>query len=184
MNFATQAGQGFPELRGDIGAAFEGLSFGPYGSERSDILDFTSNLFTQIRTPQQSPGQNFLGFNEPGATSGLRGAFLTQGEGGGLPSVGGFGGGGGVDDGFTNIYGANIAPGSGGAPPGTGEFLLRQFEAQDRQALLDYYAGLAAPPPPFFGGGGGGGLGGGLNFPKSEPADPRFWLDMVRWLIQ
>ena len=33
------------------------------------------------------------------------------------------------------------------------------------------------------GGGGGGGLG-GFNFAPGDPADPSFWMDMVRWLIQ
>ena len=85
-------------------------------------------------------------------------------------------------DNLTNIMGIDVAPGSGGAPPGTGEWLMRSFAQQDLDALYDYYAGLAAPPPAFQGAGGGGGFG-GFNFPESEPADPRFWTDMVRWLI-
>ncbi|KKN21023.1 hypothetical protein LCGC14_0929590 [marine sediment metagenome] len=38
------------------------------------------------------------------------------------------------------------------------------------------------PVGPSFSGAGGGGFG-GFNFAPGDPADPRFWLDMVRWLI-
>ncbi len=42
--------------------------------------------------------------------------------------------------------------------------------------------GTTGPVGPSFSGAGGGGFG-GFDFAPGDPADPRFWLDMVRWLI-
>ena len=56
-----------------------------------------------------------------------------------------------------------------------GDFYLAQ--------AVDPQLGVLPPPPPSFQGAGGGGGFGGFNFEPGDPADPRFWLDLVRWLI-
>jgi len=161
-----QAIRGFPELRGDIGSAFEGLTFGPYGSERSDVLDFSSNLFENIRTPgqhtQQDQTASLSRFLEPGQS--VADAYgLEFPEGLNFQGAGSF-----------NQDGRLIA--SLPSP-------FEQFVSRYADPVKAYYSGLSAPPPAFRGAGGGGGFG-GFNFPESDPADPRFWVDMVRWLIE
>ncbi len=54
---------------------------------------------------------------------------------------------------------------------------LASFANQELQQL-----GTTDAFAPFSGAGGGGGFG-GFNFAPGDPADPSFWLDMVRWLI-
>ena len=74
-----------------------------------------------------------------------------------------------------------------GTTPGGGPAMA--FDIGDK-LLGDFYLaqsvrpdlGVLPPPPPSFQGAGGGGFG-GFNFEPGDPADPRFWLDLVRWLI-
>jgi hypothetical protein len=58
-----------------------------------------------------------------------------------------------------------------------------QLDAIERALAEAKYQPGEAPLPAFAGAGGGGGGFGGFNFAPGDPADPRFWLDMVRWLI-
>lgn len=68
---------------------------------------------------------------------------------------------------------------------GRGPSTEQYFGAGPNLGGIDQYYSLLDPPPASFSGAGGFGGGGGFNFsfPEGDPADPRFWLDLVRWLI-
>ena len=158
LNFGSQVRGGFPELRGDIGRAAQ-ATVGEGEAGIPGAFRFLGNLGEQIGTPQQSaaPGPFQSGSDFFAEQAGP----VTSGAGERPPIRGGVGG-----------------------PLGGSE--TRQWYnllQQARAGIPDYYQGLGAPGLAFDGAGGGaggGGFGGGFNF---DPADPSFWLQMLRWLI-
>jgi len=172
-----QRGAQTGDYRGILGDVLRGgaegtRQLGGYalGNEPETLGASSENVGPELR--------NFLGFPDPS-----RGLFESGGGPGGYTDILGLG-----FDPTTNFgalyegQGEGFVPGSqsrGIYPTEETYDVLSQRRAED---AAGYYQTLGAPAPSFDGGGGGGGFG-GFNFGPGSPADPSFWLQMLRWLI-
>jgi len=88
---------------------------------------------------------------------------------------------------YEDLKRESIALGTDVTSPGMNTWAIEELRKQIEEYKLamaeDKYQTSGYTGPSYGGGGGGGGYYGYPSFGDYDPADPRFWLDMVRWII-